>query len=132
MEDANDWYKVRKIFIYFWPPLQILVVLTKKSNVEHITTYLNNSLKLLAKVETLLLATNNAHGETKLCNTFFFNEFFISIKVQWSIIIIKYFYFNIIRGQNFQKIIISFIAKVDFEKSKYFFTNGLSNRIGGF
>jgi len=72
MEDnANGRYKVRKIFIYFWPPLQILVVLTKKSNVEHITTYLNNSLKLVAKVGTLLLATNNAHGETKLCNIFF-------------------------------------------------------------
>jgi hypothetical protein len=129
MEDANDWYRVRK---------NIYLFLTSSSNTcsanEKIWCWAYyNSLKLLAKVETLLLATNNVHGETKLCNTLFFLRiFFISIKVQGSIIIIRYSYFNIIWGQNFQKIIISFIAKVDFEKSKYFFTNGLSNQIGGF
>jgi hypothetical protein len=91
-----------KIFIYFRSPLQVPVVLMKKS--ECWAYY--NSLKLLAKVETLWLATNNTDGETKLCSTLIFlNEFFfIRIKVQWSIIIIKYFYFNIISGQFFYKI----------------------------
>jgi len=67
-----------KIVIYFLSPLQIPVVLMKKS--ECWAYY--NSLKLLAKVETLLLATNNTDGETKLCSTLFFWMSFFSSELK--------------------------------------------------
>jgi len=65
-------------------------------------------------MQSLQLAIKE-YDERKSCNTSLFNKILQGHEMQSLMIILKYFYFNIISDQNFHKLTI-FIAKFDFQK----------------
>lgn len=68
----------------------------------------------------MLLITKNCDEERKLCaNSFLMKCFHFDIKIKWLVVIIKYFYFNIISIGNFHKL-DHFYCQPWFLKNKQF------------